>query len=155
MSEPLIGWMILEDYCDDMSQWDGYISFPDPTGANLAWQSPTKMIEYSAYETAIRERDELEKRLFESAASKANEFLHLRARVKELEAELTSYRLDGPAHTIHDQLVAEKTRSAKLVSDLRELANDTRKGATYCQCASESIDSLIAAYSQAEGVRDE
>lgn len=47
---PLVGWMILEDYCEDMSQWDGVITYPDPTGANLAWQNPTKMIEYSAYE---------------------------------------------------------------------------------------------------------
>ena len=48
---PLIGYMILEDYCEDMSDWSGVITGPqDPTGANLAWESPIKMIEYSAFE---------------------------------------------------------------------------------------------------------
>jgi hypothetical protein len=57
--EHLVGWMILEDYCEDMSAWDGVISFPDPTGANLAWLNPTKMIEYSAFEQMRKERDDL------------------------------------------------------------------------------------------------
>ncbi len=52
---PLIGWMILEGCCEDMSAWDGVISYPDPTGANLAWENTTKMIEFSAYD-ALREQ---------------------------------------------------------------------------------------------------
>ena len=47
---PIIGFMIVEDYDEDFSHWDGVITYPDPTGANLAWEKPTKMIEYSAYE---------------------------------------------------------------------------------------------------------
>jgi hypothetical protein len=61
--EPLIGWMILEDYCEDMSHWGGVISYPDPTGANLAWLNPTKMIEYSVYQQACKERDHLREAL--------------------------------------------------------------------------------------------
>lgn len=64
--EPLIGWMILEDYCDDMSDWSGVITYPDPTGANLSWENPTKMIEYSAFEQMKRESDDW-KRQFEAS----------------------------------------------------------------------------------------
>lgn len=48
--EPLIGFMVVEDYTEDMSDWSGQITFPDPTGANLYWEKPIKMIEYSAFE---------------------------------------------------------------------------------------------------------
>lgn len=47
---PLIGWMIFESATDDNSEWEGVITYPDPTGANIAWESPIKMIEHSAYE---------------------------------------------------------------------------------------------------------
>lgn len=57
--EPLIGWMILEDHCEDMSDWSGVISFPDPTGANLAWENPTKMIEHRAFEKLRKENERL------------------------------------------------------------------------------------------------
>ncbi len=59
--EPLVGWMILEDHADDLSHWDGVIAFPNPTGANLAWESPTKMIEFSAFEAEKKRADKWEK----------------------------------------------------------------------------------------------
>ena len=61
--ESLIGWMILEDHTEDMSHWSGVISYPDPTGANLAWENPTKMIEYAAYEAMRKELAETKKYL--------------------------------------------------------------------------------------------
>lgn len=66
-SEPLIGWMIFEECCEDMSQWDGVISYPDPTGANLAWEAPIKMIEKSAYDAlkAEQQKDEAGMREFQ------------------------------------------------------------------------------------------
>lgn len=65
MSEPKIGYMVIDDYDEDYSNWDGQITFPDPTGANLHWLNPIKMIEYTAYE-ALQEqlrvaKDTLEK----------------------------------------------------------------------------------------------
>ena len=52
MKAPLIGWMIMESHDDDLSNWDGVITYPDPTGANLAWENPTKMIEFNEHERA-------------------------------------------------------------------------------------------------------
>jgi hypothetical protein len=52
----LKGYMALEDYADDYSDWSGHITGPsDPTGANLHWLDPIPMIEQRAY-------DELQKR---------------------------------------------------------------------------------------------
>jgi len=60
--EPLVGYMIFEDWLEDMSDWSGQITGPgDPTGANLAWESPIKMIEHSAYDT-LRSQLELERK---------------------------------------------------------------------------------------------
>lgn len=57
---PLVGYMILEDWCDDMSDWSGMITGPqDPTGANLAWENPTKMIEFKAYESEKARADRI------------------------------------------------------------------------------------------------
>lgn len=57
--KPLVGYMIMEDYAEDYSHWNGVIGFPDPTGANLAWESPVAMIEKSAYDALKAERDRL------------------------------------------------------------------------------------------------
>jgi len=60
LDDPLIGYMILEDYAEDMSDWSGQITGPqDPTGANLAWESPIKMIECSAYDALKAENEHL------------------------------------------------------------------------------------------------
>lgn len=69
--EPLVGYMIFEDWLEDMSDWSGQITGPgDPTGANLAWESPIKMIEHSAYESlrsqldvAVKALDEIDRDL--------------------------------------------------------------------------------------------
>jgi len=53
--EPLVGYMILEGYAEDYSHWDGVITYPDPTGANLAWESPIEMIEKSAFDAVVKE----------------------------------------------------------------------------------------------------
>lgn len=45
--EPLVGYMIIEDYTDDYSDWSGQIAFPNPKGANIAWLNPIEMIEKS------------------------------------------------------------------------------------------------------------
>lgn len=58
-----VGYMIFESWTENDSgkpdpneEWDGVITGPsDPTGANLAWLNPIKMIEYSAL-TAAEER---------------------------------------------------------------------------------------------------
>lgn len=56
--KPLIGYAVLEDWTVDMSDWSGQITYPDPTGANLYWQNPMKMIEYSAYDQLQAKLDE-------------------------------------------------------------------------------------------------
>lgn len=61
--KPLVGWMIIEDYVEDYSEWDGAIACPDPTGANLAWESPIKMIEHAAYTELMQEAEALREAL--------------------------------------------------------------------------------------------
>ena len=46
----LVGFMAIEDHAEDYSNWSGHIAYPNPEGANLAWEKPIKMIQYSAYE---------------------------------------------------------------------------------------------------------
>lgn len=57
--DPLIGYMVIEDYAEDYSQWDGLIAYPDPEGANLYWQKTIKMIEHSAYLAIQAENEKL------------------------------------------------------------------------------------------------
>ena len=63
-SEPLIGYVVIEDYEEGMGHWDGSIAYPNPEGANLYWQKPEPFIQKSAFdalqselETVKRERD--------------------------------------------------------------------------------------------------
>jgi hypothetical protein len=66
-----VGYMIIDEHTDDYSDWSGYIAYPNPEGANLAWEKPIKMIQYSAYAIlkkeveTLRECRELDKRLVE------------------------------------------------------------------------------------------
>ena len=84
--QSLIGWMIIEDYCEDYSDWSGQITYPDPTGANLAWQSPIKMIEHSAYEVAQAD-----------IAHLLSEYDRLQATVEKLKAALEGLKVDHRA----------------------------------------------------------
>lgn len=51
--EPLVGFMVIEDYTEDYSDWSGQIAFPDPVGANLYWQNTIPMIEKRAHDAAL------------------------------------------------------------------------------------------------------
>ena len=54
----LTGYMVLDGWADDYSDWDGAITGPNnPTGANLYWHDPIPMIEKRAYDQAVKERD--------------------------------------------------------------------------------------------------
>lgn len=57
--EPLIGYMVLEDWAEDYSQWDGSIAFPDPEGANLHWVNTIPMIEKAAFDELKAENERL------------------------------------------------------------------------------------------------
>lgn len=53
----------LDEWADDFSHWSGEITYPDPEGANLAWQKTIEMIEVKPNEKVFsREeiRDALE-----------------------------------------------------------------------------------------------
>lgn len=43
--KPRIGYVAIEDYTDDYSDWTGQITFPNPKGANIYWQNPIVFIE--------------------------------------------------------------------------------------------------------------
>ena len=58
-NNPLIGFMIIEDSTDDLTEWSGHITFPNPRGANLAWLNPVEMIDKRAFDTVVKERDDL------------------------------------------------------------------------------------------------
>lgn len=42
---PRIGFVVIDDYTDDYSDWTGQITFPNPKGANIYWQNPISFIE--------------------------------------------------------------------------------------------------------------
>lgn len=43
--KPRIGFVVIDDYTDDYSDWTGQITFPNPKGANIYWQNPISFIE--------------------------------------------------------------------------------------------------------------
>lgn len=54
----LTGFMVLDGYADDYSDWDGTITGPaNPKGANLYWHDPIPMIEKRAFDEVVRDRD--------------------------------------------------------------------------------------------------
>lgn len=56
----LIGYMVLEGYAEDFSDWDGHITGPtNPKGANLYWHDPIEMIEKRAYDKVVAENQKL------------------------------------------------------------------------------------------------
>lgn len=58
----LIGYVALESWAEDYSDWDGHITGPvNPKGANLAWQNPIEMIEKRAYDAALARAEYAEK----------------------------------------------------------------------------------------------
>ncbi|WP_374029803.1 hypothetical protein [Bdellovibrio bacteriovorus] len=64
-NNPLIGFMIIEDSTDDLTEWSGHITFPNPRGANLAWLNPVEMIDKRAFDAVVKERDDLRARVGE------------------------------------------------------------------------------------------
>lgn len=58
--KPRIGYVAIEDYTDDYSDWTGQITFPNPKGANIYWQNPIVFIEL---EPTMRMMDELANKL--------------------------------------------------------------------------------------------
>lgn len=92
--EPLVGYMIIEDYTDDYSDWSGQITYPDPRGANLAWLNPIKMIEHTAYDA-------------------------LRAQVEELRAELNTIRTTWQAEEISIAKGKAELMQSKLFPEAR------------------------------------
>ncbi len=78
----------------------------------------THVIEYASYETAIKERDEWEQHHTDTLNHLKTTHNDLKAAIKERDAaraELTCYRLDGPAHT-------ERAKSAKLIEALKRIS---------------------------------
>lgn len=56
----LKGYMVLDEWAEDYSHWDGNISYPNPEGANLYWSGELiPMIEQRAYDTLRTEADKL------------------------------------------------------------------------------------------------
>jgi hypothetical protein len=56
----LIGYMVLDGYAEDFSDWDGHITGPtNPKGANLYWHDPIEMIEKRAYDELVAENQKL------------------------------------------------------------------------------------------------
>lgn len=81
----LIGYVALEEWAEDFSDWSGYITGPDnPVGANLAWQDPIQMIEMKAYDALRAERDEWKQHAAVGAALREKEL----ARIDALRAGL-------------------------------------------------------------------
>lgn len=78
MSKPLVGFMIIEDHTDDMSDWSGQITFPNPKGANLAWLDPVEMIEKAPVDSLL---DEVE--VFLSKCCSEHSANLLKERIKE------------------------------------------------------------------------
>lgn len=60
--KPRIGYVEIEDYTDDYSDWTGQITFPNPKGANIYWQNPIVFIEL---EPTMRLMDEMAEALDE------------------------------------------------------------------------------------------
>lgn len=52
MDRPILsGYMALESWAEDFSEWDGAITGPiNPQGANRFWEDPIPMIEKRAYD---------------------------------------------------------------------------------------------------------
>ncbi len=89
---PLIGYMIFETWTEDYSHWSGVISFPDPTGANLAWESPIAMIDKSAYDKLKAEVRRLETNSVHTCHDECPRLACVqRRRIEELEAELEQH----------------------------------------------------------------
>lgn len=60
----LLGYVALESWAEDFSEWDGIITGPhNPKGANLAWQDPIEMIEKRAYDEAFARAEKAETQL--------------------------------------------------------------------------------------------
>jgi hypothetical protein len=56
--EPLRGFVAIEDWTDDYSNWSGSICFPNPRGSNLHWENPIEFVEASAL---VAKDEELER----------------------------------------------------------------------------------------------
>lgn len=106
-SEPLIGYVVIDDYTEDMSDWSGAIAYPNPEGANLFWEKPEPFIQKSAFDAIKKENEELQKERDELKAelSAANELLannegrvkkivdeHLSLENSKLRADLAKYK---------------------------------------------------------------
>lgn len=130
---PLVGWMILEDYCEDMSQWDGVISFPDPTGANLAWENPIKMIEHKAYDALKAELADVCESFDEMQKLSQQSFQlgldHCREQREQLKRDLASARAElaeAKAHLFEweqgatGQIEKENALLKQQLSEMRE-----------------------------------
>lgn len=123
--EPLIGWMIFEEYCDDYSEWSGVITYPDPTGANLAWQDPVKMIEKSAYD-ALEQRLAVAEVWHKHWIAANKELSEYRNKCRELEAEVERLRTTEwaiEANREHDNWLRERKVTAIYEAALSEMSN--------------------------------
>lgn len=122
-SEPLVGYMILEDYCEDMSHWSGMITGPtNPAGANLAWENPIKMIEHCAYDSQVLATQNLTKENAELRA-KYDELISylpnvpgepyekaMAKEIVELRAEVEKYlRIEANTKEAHASLRSRQT----------------------------------------------
>ena len=67
MQRPILsGYMALEGWADDYSEWDGAITGPaNPEGANKFWESPIPMIETRALDSLRDENERIKAELEE------------------------------------------------------------------------------------------
>lgn len=108
---PLIGYMCEPDMVEDGEDghWDAYITSHDPTGANLAWLNPIKMIEYSAYEKAN-----------ERANYNAGKLIELEQKIAQLEAEQKAFEKDAVKQYDKDQTEINRLRNVLAKSRIEQ-----------------------------------
>ena len=83
----LEGFMVLDGWAEDYSDWDGVITGPaNPKGANLYWHNPIPMIERRAYDSLRARVAELESENHVLSVQ-ISRYEWDDKRVKELEAE--------------------------------------------------------------------
>lgn len=125
--DPFIGYMALEGWTEDengkpdlKADWDGVITGPhDPTGANLAWQNPIKMIEHSAYNSLIEQLNDLKadhSALQSKLAEKDTELDQAKAEIERLKDTPGGKRIYGALN----ELEKEREKNRRLREALAE-----------------------------------
>jgi len=93
-----VGYVAIEDYTEDYSDWTGQITFPNPRGANIYWENPIEFLEAEPVIKLLREMGEAlkeSKYLIADQTARAN---------KAIATDCTQcdYQCEGCIHSIDD-----------------------------------------------------